>query len=341
MSYKCNIGEGHTKECMLRLEFLDVVGGVMVVWMIVSHVFQWSHLIECNVYTTASRFFFMFMAWFFFKGGMFAKERTSREDIKKWSHRLLLPFVVFTAIGMFFYWIQLYLMGDRSWIHYILSPIKAFLLSGSFPGNLPLWFLGTLFVVRTLFGLLVNRKYTDFVLAASLVALYLIKYEDLFHIREYMNYPYYIYNIFLGLIFYWIGYRLKNMQYCPYVALIGIAILLLVFVVPSFCDFRSSKVQGNFLLFVLSATIACIVVNNLFQILCKRIKFRLLSHIGKQSMFYFCTHWIFLIIIKITVVIPLNVVDPERLFMIYSVGLIILLPVSNKLLSAKLRSVLI
>ena len=102
MTYKDNMEDSQITNNKSRLEFLDVVGGVMVVWMIIGHVFQWSNWTDCNVYTTSSRIFFMFMAWFFFKGGFFAKERVTKEDIINWARRLLIPFLFFSTIGMAF-----------------------------------------------------------------------------------------------------------------------------------------------------------------------------------------------------------------------------------------------
>lgn len=64
--------------CVSRQSRIDAVAGLMIIYMILYHIFQWCDLREVNrSYWMQPISFFMF--WFFYKSGMFYKERTCRE----------------------------------------------------------------------------------------------------------------------------------------------------------------------------------------------------------------------------------------------------------------------
>lgn len=74
-----------------RETHLDVICGVMILWMILVHVFQTTHLTESSVYLTLYRILFFFMPWFCFKAGMFEKTMPDKVCFEKNFKRLMIP----------------------------------------------------------------------------------------------------------------------------------------------------------------------------------------------------------------------------------------------------------
>lgn len=97
-----------------------------------------------------------FMPWFFFKAGMFFKQRTLTEEIHKSFKRLLVPYIYFTVLGTCILWIKQFIYHEFTF-RSILSPVTSILKAGSVPGNLALWFLLSLFCVRIIFNF-INSK---------------------------------------------------------------------------------------------------------------------------------------------------------------------------------------
>lgn len=137
-----------------RHNYLDSVGGLLLIYMIIGHCCQWAHLwTEFDRYTYWLGFF---MPWFFFKGGMFYKSKTNRDQISTSFRRLIVPFVWFTIIGTCILWIKEAIFGTFT-LTTIIKNCKCFIREGSFPGNLALWFLISLFCVRIAFNYLHNK----------------------------------------------------------------------------------------------------------------------------------------------------------------------------------------
>lgn len=63
---------------MKRNPIIDNIAGILIIYMIVYHIFQWCDLSDINrSYCMLPLSFFMF--WFFYKSGMFYKEKTCKE----------------------------------------------------------------------------------------------------------------------------------------------------------------------------------------------------------------------------------------------------------------------
>lgn len=61
-----------------RDKYIDRISGIMILYMMLYHVFQWSDLSEINYsYWMIPLSFFMF--WFFYKSGMFYQRKSSSE----------------------------------------------------------------------------------------------------------------------------------------------------------------------------------------------------------------------------------------------------------------------
>lgn len=137
-----------------RQIYLDTVGGILLIHMIVGHCCQWSQTYQ--PYQTWTFWLEFFMPWFFFKAGMFYKQRPIREEFHKSFKRLIIPYIYFSIIGTILLWGKLIVCNEFSYKS-ILTPIKSVLLAGAVPGNLALWFLLSLFIVRLLFTIIRSR----------------------------------------------------------------------------------------------------------------------------------------------------------------------------------------
>lgn len=80
-----------------RIVYLDFIAGLLILYMIFPvHVLSQTGL---ERYNYLSSVFFFFMAWFFYKAGMFFKPTDCKTVLKKTFKRLIVPFFC-----LFVYW---------------------------------------------------------------------------------------------------------------------------------------------------------------------------------------------------------------------------------------------
>lgn len=257
--------------------------------MFFYHVVGFAGLSE-DLYIITNIFSF-FMPWFFFKSGMFFKEEKFIDIYHKSIKRLIYPFIYFSIIGHFIYCLYLFfVVKDFNIIHYTLSPIKQLLMYGSIAGNLPLWFLLSLFAVRIIFFYVYKNKYLISLLVAIPYLVYIFK----------INIPLYFVNVFSGLFFYSCGYFLKKHQYNNKFFLIAFGIYFLALILcPSYIDMRTNNlVWGNYYWYYIVALAGIITINGLFFYLTKK-EIPVLNILGKNSMAILCIHWLVLYCVKI------------------------------------------
>lgn len=138
-----------------RLEYLDVISGLLIIHMILGHTGLGRNL---PAYSTISRILFFFMSWFYFKAGLFINRN---RDLKTWVKRdfmrLLVPYIAFTIIGSVFYYARELYIPDKPVWKIIIMPIYQVIKLGSASGNLPLWFLLSLFLTRLAYRLIPEK----------------------------------------------------------------------------------------------------------------------------------------------------------------------------------------
>lgn len=278
-----------------RSVYLDSVGGIMVIYMMFYHCSQFSKTTELPFLQSTSIVFTCFMAWFFFKSGMFYKNERFGEMRKK-VKKLLRPYCAFMLIGYAAYCVDLFIEHDYNWIHYILSPIKQCLLGGGVHAwALPMWFLVTLAVVKCLAPFLLNKYKMGGVIACGLIGFLLALYSEHYHIIR----PFYVVNFFPAMFFYGMGFYMKEKQYHRIILFFALTIYSASFVFPSTVDFQTNKlIQGNYFLWLIYAFAGIVVFDNVTKIVKTRIW--LFTSIGEKSMYWFLAHWVLLKIISIT-----------------------------------------
>lgn len=332
-----------TKTSKRRDSSLDAVSGFLILFMMYCHLMFWSQLYNYYFHEVLLHVFTFYMVWFFFKGGLFAKTDESLHSVvRKSFHRLIVPYIIFSLIGVFFYWLDLRLQGPVGMRWFVNQNFRFLFHRGTFYGNLPLWFLLTLFLVRLLFNWLVRFRYTDIILALLILTLYLLRYLDVLGIGHRLLYPYWLYNTIIGLAYYWLGYRLRPLLHHPKIFLVSLLpfILLIPYIELSF-DFRSSIVGGDFLLTIVYCLASCFVAIGISRWFCHPLPIsietfvaplrRLLIHFGKYSIEYLCIHWIIITFLHLSIVVPLGLPYGMSHFVVYLFGLVILLPLFRPL----------
>ncbi|MCM1140164.1 MAG: acyltransferase [Muribaculum sp.] len=266
--------------------------------MIVGHCCQWASCFD--EYLKYSVFLSVFMPWFFFKGGMFFRAIPFKEEVKRSGKRLLLPFIVFSILGTLILWTIL-LFKNEFQISAFYTLFRELLIGGSVRGNLPLWFLPSLFMARLIFGRLCTSRTSSKhnllrggVFTTCIITIFAYHYLNLsdYHI------PLYIFNIPSGLIFFALGFYLRDLKYSKRFTLaVTLAYISLMLILPTAIDIRSGQLlMGYFLLWIPTALLGILSLNgifkNLFDYKC------ILSRVGKETMSYYCLHWCIIVIVS-------------------------------------------
>lgn len=323
---------------MKRELYLDTVGGFLLIYMICVHCAQWAGIwLQFDRYTYWLGFF---MPWFFFKGGMFYRQKSTMEVARAGYRRLLVPFMWFSAIGCVILWGKLAIEGDLS-IGSIAKSFGIFLLNGSFNGNFPLWFLTSLFCVRIIFNYFYqridtaksNNNKTQYVLFRGIMAILCLIFIPYHYLVDYLNlkyFPAYISNISSGLAFYSLGYLLRNYKPGMRLSLLLFAIYIgVAYLSPVHVDMRSGQSESSLYLLWIPYCLLCIVSFNSMAYHFINGN-NILSKIGLETMPYYCMHWC---VIELTSVFFLYYTVSDVFYFIALVGAnIVLLPIMTSLI---------
>ena len=110
--------------------------------------------------------------------------------------------------------------------------------------------------------------------------------------------PWYILNSLAGTLFLLAGFYMKEKQYRNEYLFLSI-ILFIFFFTKYECRvgmFDNRLIVGDYFGWYLSSISAIIVFNNLFRTVEKIRWVKVLNHVGKNSMSYYCTHWVLITI---------------------------------------------
>lgn len=268
---------------MERNKAIDSVAGILIIYMVFTHVCQHFGYEQSAIYMALEHIFYFFMPWFFFKAGMFFKIEDSKTLFNKSYTRLICPFILYSLIGHICYCGICYLQGN---FHLsTLVPYYSLLMEGSIPGNLPLWFLLTLFACRIIFNFLYKKVPVYLVAFASLVLAFGLHLIDFKH-------PFYVASTMTGLFFMSVGYILtKQMKITPPILLVCLLTYVLSLSFPSFVGMRSNHLYyGVYILWILYSVCGIVLMNFVGYKFLNNTK--ILSSLGKYSMEIYCLHWI-------------------------------------------------
>ena len=304
---------------------LDMISGLLIIHMILGHCLQRTGAMDSWLYHKMEYLYF-FMPWFFYKNGMFYHPSSLKQTAWGGVKRLLKPFVLYSFIGHILYCLKIWIDGDKNWIHFVLTPLKEIVLGGACQGNLPLWFLLSLFAVRIIAYLVFRSKeQVLFLMTIGILIPTLLYYLDL-------KTPLYFANIFLGIFYFLSGNILREVQYQKYIAFAGIiAYVLFCILGLTVVDMRGNTLEkGCYLLHPIAGLCGIIAINNISKWL--KFKFEWLLKIGKNSMNYYVTHWICISIILILVNFLDSSLSGKYLVITVICFLVIILPFVNFIL---------
>lgn len=261
---------------------LDCISGLMIITMLLVHISDFSGTRNVQFLEIPYLIFQFFMAWFFYKSGMF---HSDNDLLKRSIRRLIIPWCVFTLIG-----VVVKFSVDSSYSFRAI--VVEILFGGASSGNTALWFLFSLFICRILFSLCVKMHISPFMLVGISFILAFA------HNLSSISMPYYLGNIPLGLAFYSLGFWLKNKQYLDKLFVWSLIIYIIYLISGSgTIGFYNNSTTGIWVICVMGFISGCVLVNNMFY----RFQFlnnKALCAIGRNTMPIYLIHWPILCIIQ-------------------------------------------
>lgn len=240
---------------------------------------------ETEIMNVFSLVFGCFMAWFFFKSGIYYKEKNTWDLLISTLQKFIIPYICLNVIfGLIDSIVDIINYENRGVVYAlkaICKPYYTILLTESTRSGTPLWFLLSLFFVVNIFNLL--KKH----IPAFVICIFAFCFTYILH--EFQLSLYYITNVFNGLFFYSTGYLLQNKQYERNVFVTALFVYIIHFIMPCKLNFRGTDTD-NLVLSDLYALSGIIFFNNIAKIFINR-RLCILSNIGKDSMFYLCYHF--------------------------------------------------
>lgn len=262
---------------------VDNLQGLMICYVIVFHIY----LSDNSSLWKLPLAFFMF--WFFFKSGMFHKKRSLREVWSRGWRSLLVPYAVFSIVG-YVVWMAKEVQMHRWTLESVWdTTLLPWLTDGTLPGNVALWFLPSLLVVKLLASCCCRNR-----TSCALVCIVSFSFAGAIHYLGFTPPELYIVNIPLGLGSYAFGYLVREIQWRRAVFVIAcLGYVGIMVLSPSIISVRENHLDcGSWILALVCSLCGCMVFTFFCKILPERIP--LLGSIGQKSMDYYVTHMIVL-----------------------------------------------
>ena len=284
----------------IRNSNFDQVAGICIVFMIFTHICQLSYQSGWPVYMKSLGIFYFYMYFFFLKSGIFFHEKSIKECIYNNARHLLKPYLVYMLIGHIVHCVSLCLKGNISLYDVLVQPWIEMYSWGASLGNLPLWFLLCLFLVKVSFNIMMIYRIKPFwvLLVSFSCATYLQ------HINMTINgyqIPYTIGAAMMAMAIYAFGFMTKDFFKSGgglfTKVSFGLIFTLSIYIDSSSVEIRSNSCSSFCLPWFLFSYIACMFLLRIFDL--KHLAIPLIEQIGRNSMTYYVWHWILLNITSI------------------------------------------
>lgn len=275
-----------------RDNVLDAVGGLLIIHMILGHILAWSYLKHTVVYRWMDLLYF-FMPWFFYKSGQFHRDGPFLRTLGRSARRLLVPYVVFSAIG---YAVKCYTLSwHPTWSGRMTDIGHRLLHDSVILGATPLWFLMALFVVKVVYAIVPDRLRP---VAMTLCILGAFASQHFLSVSD----PVYFASWGAGFFFYAMGH--VSTRISPRPSWVAVAFILYVgifLIQPSTLDMRTHLLyRGHYALWVVGSLAGIVGINASFRYL-PHVLLRPLAWIGERSMICYVTHLPLINLVKFVV----------------------------------------
>ncbi len=294
------------------------------------HIAQLSNAYPNDAFDYIMHISFFAMPWFYFKSGYFfkLKNRSIGDYSKKLFSKLIIPFLIFSILGFILYFPFELFSGSRSIIRILLSLPYAILMYGNGGlGNLPIWFLLSLFSALVSFATLSIFKLQKIILLFPVLSFLLFYYN--------IHLPLGYSNLLLGIFFIYFGFIFRKYEsYHKYILYISIICFLVIEIFNySLLDFRTNNLtKGNYLLYIICSAAGIVIM----FFIAKKINYiKPLNYIGKNSIIFFVVHWPIIMFTKNMFEI-LNFNSESIYYIVFStLSIIILTPLLTELINNK------
>ena len=272
-----------------RNNTLDTAAGILIIRMILGHYLTMAHWGDTILFKSMNVLFF-FMPWFFFKSEMFcsAEKIDNKIFLTNNLKKFIIPYALFSFIG-FAIALVLTIIDNRTITSFAVSQCKDILFRQAIWFNAPLWFLLSLFFARVAFNYL--RKYINHYVLVSFLLIAAFAH----HIFLAKHGIYWGGNICSGLLFYILGFKLREIQYKKNILFIAIVILAIITLTrPSIVTMYGNILLYNggiYLLWYPFCLAGIIVFNNLIKRVSVFLEHFHFDDFGRNSMVYYVLHW--------------------------------------------------
>ena len=147
-----------------RIGYYDIARGLGIIFVVIGHISTFFGPFRSFVITFHMALFFIISGMLIFETG--EEKRRLTEIIKKKFYRIMVPYILFSALAIVIEFVRLALQDLLFWPHFKVL----FVTAGSFYGNSVMWFLPALFISEILF-LIIRRVKKDIVTVLSVLAL--------------------------------------------------------------------------------------------------------------------------------------------------------------------------
>lgn len=283
-----------------RNQSFDQVAGICIIFMIFTHICQLSYQTGWPVYMKSLGIFYFYMYFFFMKSGMFFHEKSIKDCILNNARHLLVPYFLYMLIGHIVHCINIYVKeGFLPLSSIFIQPWQEIYSWGSSIGNLPLWFLLCLFLVKISYNIIVKLHVNPIViLLISFAGAVYLQFSDMI-IKGYQV-PYTIGAFLMAMSIYSFAFFMRKLidvggQIWTYI--LGVIFLISIYIGSPGVDIRSNNCSSFCLPWFLFSFLACMFLLRLFAI--KPFAMAWLGNVGRNSMTYYVWHWILLNLVSI------------------------------------------
>lgn len=147
-----------------RIGYYDIARGLGIIFVVIGHIGTFYGPFRSFIITFHMALFFMISGMLILETG--EEEKTLAEIIKKKFYRIMVPYILLSALSIVIEFVRLALQDIYFWPHFRVL----FVTAGSFYGNSVMWFLPALFISEVIF-LIIRRSKNDFVTILSVFSL--------------------------------------------------------------------------------------------------------------------------------------------------------------------------